>query len=54
MTDTRGKASSITPDGYGPFAGELDGRRRGVLVKTAKESAVAFAIGGLQDRATMS
>jgi GTP-binding protein len=40
-------------DDYGPFAGELEGRRRGVLVADREGQAVAYAIFGLQERATM-
>ncbi len=54
LTDTRG-------DGimhhrfldYGPWAGPLAGRRRGVLVADRDGEAVAYAIFNLQERATM-
>ena len=38
---------------YGPWAGPLSGRSRGVLVADRVGTAVAFALGNLQERATM-
>jgi GTP-binding protein len=54
MTDTRGEGIlHHNFGGYGPFAGVLEGRRRGVLVADRQGQAVAYAIFGLQERATM-
>jgi GTP-binding protein len=54
MTDTRGEGIlHHNFGGYGPFAGVLEGRRRGVLVADREGQAVAYAIFGLQERATM-
>src|SRR6478672_11300344 len=38
---------------YGPWAGPLAGRKRGVLVADREGSVVAFALGNLQERAQM-
>jgi GTP-binding protein len=54
MTDTRGEGIlHHNFDEYGAWAGALEGRRRGVLVADREGVAVAFAIFGLQERATM-
>ena len=54
MTDTRGEGvlhHNFLE--YGPWAGPLAGRKRGVLVADRQGVAVAFAIFNLQERATM-
>jgi GTP-binding protein len=54
LTDTRG--TGIMHHRfleYGPWAGPLSGRSRGVLVADRVGTAVAFALGNLQERATM-
>jgi GTP-binding protein len=54
LTDTRG--TGIMHHRfleYGPWAGPLSGRSRGVLVADRRGSAVAFALGNLQERATL-
>ena len=38
---------------YGPWAGSLQGRKRGVLVADREGAVVAYALGSLQERATM-
>jgi len=38
---------------YGPWAGPLGGRRRGVLVADRQAEAVAYALYGLQERSTL-
>ncbi len=38
---------------YGPWAGPLAGRKRGVLVADREATVVAFALGNLQERAQM-
>jgi GTP-binding protein len=38
---------------YGPWAGPLSGRKRGVLVADREAPVVAFALGNLQERAQM-
>ena len=38
---------------YGPYKGDIDGRRNGVLVSTETGSAVAYALFNLQDRGIM-
>jgi GTP-binding protein len=54
MTETRGEGILHHNFAhYGPWAGPLDGRRRGVLVADREGVAVGFAIFGLQERATM-
>jgi len=54
MTDTRGEGTlHHTFDHYGPWAGVLKGRQKGVLVADREGVAVGFALFGLQDRATM-
>jgi GTP-binding protein len=54
MTDTRGEGIlHHNFDGYGPYAGALEGRRRGVLVADREGVAVAYALFGLQERSTL-
>ncbi len=54
MTDTRGEGIlHHTFDRWGPWAGELKGRTRGVLVADRQGVAVGFALFNLQERATM-
>ena len=38
---------------YGPYKGDIEGRRNGVLVSTETGSAVAYALFNLQDRGVM-
>jgi GTP-binding protein len=54
LTDTRG--TGIMHHRfleYGPWAGPLSGRKRGVLVADREGAVVAFALGNLQERAQM-
>jgi GTP-binding protein len=54
MTDTRGEGILHHQFlEYGPWAGDLQGRKRGVLVADREGSVVAYALGSLQERATM-
>ncbi|MBA3659186.1 MAG: translational GTPase TypA, partial [Gemmatimonadales bacterium] len=54
LTDTRGNGVLHHRFlDYGPWAGPLAGRKRGVLVADREGSVVAFALGNLQDRAQM-
>jgi GTP-binding protein len=54
LTDTRGTGiMNHRFLEYGPWAGPLAGRRRGVLVADREGSVVAFALGGLQERAQL-
>ena len=54
LTDTRGTGiMNHRFLEYGPWAGPLQGRRRGVLVADREGQVVAFALGGLQERAQM-
>ncbi|MEO7610177.1 MAG: translational GTPase TypA [Gemmatimonadales bacterium] len=54
LTDTRGNGMmNHRYLEYGPWAGPLTGRKRGVLVADRETSVVAFALGNLQDRAQM-
>ena len=54
LTDTRGEGIlHHNFDGYGPYAGAISGRGRGVLVADREGQAVGYAIFGLQERATM-
>jgi GTP-binding protein len=54
MTDTRGEGIlHHNFDGYGPYAGALEGRRRGVLVADREGVTVAYALFGLQERSTL-
>jgi GTP-binding protein len=54
LTDTRG--TGIIHHRfleYGPWAGYLEGRSRGVLVSMEAGTIIAFALGNLQDRSTL-
>ncbi|HVX87460.1 MAG TPA: translational GTPase TypA [Gemmatimonadales bacterium] len=54
LTDTRGTGTMNHRFlEYGPWAGPLAGRKRGVLVADREGQVVAFALGGLQERAQM-
>ncbi len=54
LTDTRGTGMmNHRYLEYGPWAGPLSGRKRGVLVADREANVVAFALGNLQDRAQM-
>ena len=54
MTDTRGEGTLHHRFlEYGPHAGTLVGRKKGVLVADREGSAVGFALFNLQERATM-
>jgi len=54
MTDTRGEGILHHQfDSWGPWAGPLRGRSRGVLVADREGAAVGFALFNLQARATM-
>ncbi len=54
MTDTRGTGLMHHRFlEYGPWAGPLSGRKRGVLVADREAPVVAFALGNLQERAQM-
>ena len=54
MTDTRGEGILHHQFlDYGPWAGALQGRKRGVLVADREGAVVAYAMGSLQERATL-
>ena len=54
MTDTRGEGILHHQFlEYAPWAGALHGRKRGVLVADREGEVVAYALGSLQERATM-
>jgi GTP-binding protein len=54
LTDTRGTGIMHHRFlDYGPWAGPLAGRKRGVLVADREGSVVAYALGNLQERAQM-
>jgi GTP-binding protein len=54
LTDTRGTGTLHHRYlSYGPWAGPLAGRKRGVLVADREGAVVAFALGNLQERAQM-
>jgi GTP-binding protein len=54
MTDTRGEGILHHQFlDYAPWAGALQGRKRGVLVADREGVVVAYALGSLQERATM-
>jgi GTP-binding protein len=54
MTDTRGEGILHHQfDSWGPWAGDLRGRGRGVLVADRAGKAVGFALFNLQERATL-
>jgi GTP-binding protein len=54
LTDTRGTGVLNRQfKEYGPYKGEISGRRNGALISTETGKAVAYAIWKLQDRGTM-
>jgi GTP-binding protein len=54
LTDTRGSAvMNRLFHGYGPYRGEIVGRRNGVLIANEQGEAVAFALWNLEDRGPM-
>jgi GTP-binding protein len=54
LTDTRGTGiMNRLFHGYGPYKGDLEGRRNGALISTDQGEAVAYAIFNLQDRGIM-
>ena len=54
LTDTRGTGMMHHRFlDYGPWAGPLSGRKRGVMVADREGAVVAFALGNLQERAQM-
>jgi GTP-binding protein len=54
LTDTRGTGTLHHRYlEYGPWAGPLAGRKRGVLVADREATAVAYALGNLQERAQL-
>jgi GTP-binding protein len=54
MTDTKGEGILHHQfHAWGPWAGDIKGRTRGVLVADRLGKVVAFALAGLQERATM-
>ena len=54
LTDTRGTGiMNRIFDSYGPFKGDIAGRRNGALISNGKGEAVAYAIFNLQDRGIM-
>lgn len=51
LTDTRGSGVlSRLFQGYGPYKGDIPGRRNGVLISNATGVAVDYALWGLEDR----
>ena len=54
LTDTRGTGiMNRIFDSYGPYKGDIAGRRNGALISNATGEAVAYAIFNLQDRGMM-
>ncbi len=54
LTDTRGTAvMNRLFHGYGPYRGEIMGRRNGVLISNDQGEAVAYALWNLEDRGPM-
>ena len=54
LTDTRGTGiMNRIFDSYGPYKGDIIGRRNGALISTDTGQAVAYAIFNLQDRGVM-
>jgi GTP-binding protein len=54
LTDTRGTGlMNRLFSHYGPYKGDIEGRRNGALISTDKGEAVAYAIFNLQDRGFM-
>lgn len=51
LTDTRGTAvMSRLFHGYGPYKGDIPGRRNGVLISNATGKSVGYALANLEDR----
>src|SRR6185369_11932621 len=54
LTDTRGTGViNRIFHGYGPWRGNIPGRRQGVLISTEPGEAVAFALWNLEARGTL-
>lgn len=54
LTETRGTGiMNRNFDSYGPFAGEIEGRRNGVLIANSTGTASAYALWNLQERGKM-
>lgn len=54
LTDTRGEGQMHTRfAGYGPWAGQIRSRERGVLVSMVDGASVAYALFNLQERGTL-
>jgi len=54
MTDTRGTGvMNRLYHSYGPYKGDLGGRRNGALISNGRGQVVAYAVFNLQDRGTM-
>lgn len=54
LTDTRGTGiMNRLYHSYGPYKGDIAGRRNGALISTDRGEAVAYALFNLQDRGTM-
>ena len=54
LTDTRGEGILHHRfSGYGPWAGEIETRERGVMVSMAEGQSVAYALWNLQERGTL-
>ncbi|MBI4030313.1 MAG: translational GTPase TypA, partial [Proteobacteria bacterium] len=54
LTDTRGTGvMNRLYHSYGPYKGDIEGRRNGALISTDRGEAVAYAIFNLQDRGAM-
>ena len=51
LTDTRGTGvMSRLFHGYGPFRGEIEGRRNGVLISNSDGGAIAYALWNIEER----
>ena len=46
----RGRACSITSREYGPYTGEMQGRKNGGMIAMSTDKAVAYALDTLQQR----
>ena len=54
LTDTRGTGiMNRLFHGYGPYRGDIEGRRNGVLISNGRGEAVAYALWNLEDRGIM-
>jgi len=54
LTDTRGTGiMNRLFHGYGPYKGQIEGRRQGVLISTGDGEAVAYALWNLEERGAM-